>query len=170
MQLILEILWYLTSPFWDKSNIFHQSDWTNYTELLQIWPSMFYHSIQTVMTSIHNILPSLKATGFVLKIVWSLWDLTYFLAAMLPSQNIMWANNTIWQHTIEHRFGSTLALVMACCLMVQIDDQNQCWLITHQWHSTETNVTDNLLKTAIHKMRLQNTHIELFPHLPGANE
>ena len=35
----------------------------------------------------------------------------------------------IWQH----RAGSTLVQVMACCLTAPSHDLNQCWLIIHQW-------------------------------------
>ena len=39
--------------------------------------------------------------------------------------NSLWPNDTIWQH----RSGSTLFLVMACCLTAPSHYLNQCWLI-----------------------------------------
>ena len=41
------------------------------------------------------------------------------------SFNSLWPGGTIWQH----RSGSTLAQVMACCLTAPNHDLNQCWLI-----------------------------------------
>ena len=42
---------------------------------------------------------------------------------------------------LQHRSGSTLAQVMACCLTVPSHYLNQCWLIISNvlWHSSEGN-------------------------------
>ena len=55
--------------------------------------------------------------------------------------NSLWPGDTIWRH----RSGSTLAQVMACCLMAPSHYLNQCWLITCEtlWHSPEGNFTGN---------------------------
>ena len=47
--------------------------------------------------------------------------------------NPLWPSDAIWRH----RSGSTLAQVMACCLMAPSHYLNQCWLIISevQWHS-----------------------------------
>ena len=47
--------------------------------------------------------------------------------------NSLWQSDAIWQH----RFRSTLAQVMACCLTAPSHYLNQCWLIISevQWHS-----------------------------------
>ena len=47
--------------------------------------------------------------------------------------NSLWPSDTIWWQ----RSGSTLAQVMACCLMTPSHYLNQCWLIISevQWHS-----------------------------------
>ena len=44
----------------------------------------------------------------------------------------MWPGDAIWQH----RYGSTLAQVMACCLTRSSHYLKQCWLIIskHLWH------------------------------------
>ena len=54
--------------------------------------------------------------------------------------NSLWPSDTIWWH----RSGSTLAQVMACCLMalsMLSHYLNQYWLIIHKvyWHSSEGN-------------------------------
>ena len=53
--------------------------------------------------------------------------------------NSLWPSDAIWQH----RSGSTLVQVMACCLMAPSHYLNQCWLIISkvQWHSFEGNFT-----------------------------
>ena len=50
-------------------------------------------------------------------------------------------NDAIWRH----RSGSTLAQVMACCLMAPSHYLNQCWLniSVALWHSAENNFTRN---------------------------
>ena len=47
--------------------------------------------------------------------------------------NSLWPSDTLWCQ----RSGSTLAQVMACCLMAASQYLNQCWLIISevQWHS-----------------------------------
>ena len=56
-----------------------------------------------------------------------------------PDFNSLRSSDTIWQH----RTGSTLAQVMACCLTAPRHYQNQCWLIISkvQGHSSENNFT-----------------------------
>ena len=56
-----------------------------------------------------------------------------------PDLNSLWSSDAIWQH----RTGSTLAQVMACCLTAPRHYQNQCWLIISkvQGHSSESNFT-----------------------------
>ena len=51
--------------------------------------------------------------------------------------NSLWPSDTIWQH----KSGSTLAQVMACCLTAQSHYLKQCWLIISKvkWHSSECN-------------------------------
>ena len=53
--------------------------------------------------------------------------------------NSLWPGDTIWWH----KSGSTLAQVMACCLMAPSHYLNQSWLIIRkvQWHSFECNFT-----------------------------
>ena len=53
--------------------------------------------------------------------------------------NSLWPSDTIWWQIS----GSTLAQVMACCLMAPSHYLNQCWLIISevQWHSHWGNFT-----------------------------
>ena len=55
--------------------------------------------------------------------------------------NSLWPSGAIWRY----RSGSTLAQVMACCLMAPSHYLNQCWLIINEvlWHSSEGNFTGN---------------------------
>ena len=57
--------------------------------------------------------------------------------------NSLWPSDAIW----EHRTGSTMAQVMACCLTAPSHYLNQCWLIISevQWHSSEGNFTGDTL-------------------------
>ena len=48
----------------------------------------------------------------------------------------------------RHRFGSTLAQVMACCLMAPGNYLNQCWLSEIQWQSPEGHLKE-VLKPSI---------------------
>ena len=70
-----------------------------------------------------------------------------------------------------HRSGSTLAQVMACCLMVPSHYLNQCWIIISGvlWHPPRGNFTKVLMKL-IHNICWEITLLKLLPHLPGANE
>ena len=53
--------------------------------------------------------------------------------------NSLWSSDAIWRQ----RSGSTLAQVMACCLMAPSHYLNQCWPIISevQWHSYKGNFT-----------------------------
>ena len=74
----------------------------------------------------------------------SLWpsDADIFVSIILGNSlalNSLWPiDATWWQGS-----GSTLAQVMACCLMAPSHYLNQCWLIISkvQWHPSENNFT-----------------------------
>ena len=73
-----------------------------------------------------------------------------------PSQsaiNSLRPSDTIWRH----KSGSTLAQVMACCLMAPNHYLNQCWLIISkvQWHSSECNFIRETSATS-HWNQLEN--------------
>ena len=63
---------------------------------------------------------------------------------LLPlSHHAMGKINSLWSSDARRwqRSGSTLAQVMACCLIASSHYLNQCWLIISkvQWHSSECN-------------------------------
>ena len=62
-----------------------------------------------------------------------------FLLFIWSLFNSLWPNDATWRH----RSGSTLAQVMACCLMAPSHYMDQCWLIISevQWQSHEENLT-----------------------------
>ena len=72
-------------------------------------------------------------------------------------------NTSIWWH----RFESTLAKIMACCLIAPGHYMNQCWLIISkvQWHLSEGNFT-----RINHKISFEITCIKFHPDSPGMIE
>ena len=79
--------------------------------------------------------------GYVVWKCWSFCSCCNVLSVMIYRVNPVWPNNAIWQH----RSGSTLAQVMACCLGAPSHYLNQCWLIISEvlWHSPRANFTGN---------------------------
>ena len=88
--------------------------------------------------------------------IWSLHRISYFMIYTLCKTfhlfqtihhlkrfNPLWPSDSIWQH----RFGSTLVQVMACCLMAPSHYLNQCWPVINKvfWHSPHCNFTGNAL-------------------------
>ena len=81
-----------------------------------------------------------------------------------------------WQHinslrpsdaTWQHESGSTLAQVMACCLMAPSHYLNQCWLITKGvlWHSPESNFTGNAQDITL-KNEFENYNFKIINPFP----
>ena len=54
---------------------------------------------------------------------WIRWE--YLLVNSQVLVDSLWPSDTIWRH----KYGSTLAQVMACCLTAPSHYLNQCWLI-----------------------------------------
>ena len=81
--------------------------------------------------------------------------------------NSLWPSDTIWRQ----RSGSTLAQVMACCLMAPSHYLNQCWLIISkvQWHSSECNFKE-IPQPSVPEISLKITYLKFCSNLPGANE
>ena len=61
-----------------------------------------------------------------------------------PVINAFWPSDVIWCHGS----GSTLAQVMACCLMAPSHYLNQCWLIIYGllWHAPGSTFTESVLR------------------------
>ena len=72
---------------------------------------------------------------------WPHWQLPYLCIVWHCCLNSLRPSDAIWRH----RSGSTLAHVMACCLMAPSHYLNQCWLVINkvQWHSPKSNFTRN---------------------------
>ena len=78
----------------------------------------------------------------------------------------LWPSNTIWQH----RSGSTLVQVMACCMMPPSHYLNQCWLISNvvQWHLSDGNFRGNAYDISYQDVyRNWLTHSKCQTFLPG---
>ena len=70
--------------------------------------------------------------------------------------NSMWPCDITWWH----RSGSTLAQVMACCLMATSHYLNQCWLIINEFCGIHMRAFfKEILKIS-----------KILPHFPGANK
>ena len=72
-------------------------------------------------------------------IIWINGDQVRYGITRAPWVNSLCPRDTIWWH----KSGSTLAQIMACCLMAPSHYLNQCWLIRSnvQWHSSDGNFT-----------------------------
>ena len=85
--------------------------------------------------------------------MWSFW---WYINSFWPSDIIRW-----------HRYGSTLAQVMAWCLMAPSHYLNQCWLIvsTDQWRLSKCNFPRDT-PAINHENRLQFAWIKVLSNLP----
>ena len=81
--------------------------------------------------------------------------------------NSLWPSDAIWYQ----RSGSTLAKVMACCLMAPSHCPNQYWLLITEvlWHSSEGNSTGNS-QNFYPWYEFQITNLRLQLHFPWTNE
>ena len=73
--------------------------------------------------------------------------------------NSLWPSDTIWQH----RSGSTLAQIMACCLMAPSHYLKQCWIINSKvhWHSSILrSISPELLEPSLTKISLKVTYLK----------
>ena len=82
--------------------------------------------------------------------------------------NLFWPCDAIWRH----RSGSTLAKVMACCLMAPSHHLNQCGFLISEvlWHSPDSNFTASAQAKSNLYHEFEIILLKLLPHLPGANE
>ena len=74
---------------------------------------------------------------------------------------------------MQHRFGSTLAQVMACYLLAPSHYLNQCWLTIKETLNAGIHsgvMFTWLLKISIPKLCLNFTHLKPQRHLSGTNE
>ena len=99
----------------------------------------------------------LATTGSVIS--WNDHRYDYYLNSLWPRDSIRW-----------HRSGSTLALVMACCLVATSNYQNQCWLIISDRVPTKISEKSSmtfpwLLQAKIQISRQKNTNICFAAHV-----
>ena len=81
--------------------------------------------------------------------------------------NSLWPSDTIWRH----RSGSTLAQVMACCLMAPSHYLTQCWLIIRKFSDHQLRaISQEMPQPSITKVSLKITYISFHANLPEANE
>ena len=78
--------------------------------------------------------------------------------------NSLCPSDAIWQH----RSGSTLAQVMACCLTAPSHYLNQCWLIISevQWRA----ISQETCQPSTIKISLEIIYLKILSILPEANE
>ena len=76
--------------------------------------------------------------------------------------NSLWPGDAIWWHGTR----STLAQVMACCLMAPSHYLNQCWLVITKvlWHSFDDCFSTDALAI------IEIDYLKFYSDLPGANE
>ena len=84
--------------------------------------------------------------------------------------NSLRPSEAIWRH----RCGSTLAQVMACCLMAPSHYLNQCWLVISevQW-GNDINIraiSQEMPQPSVTKICLKITCLKFHSNFPGANE
>ena len=84
-----------------------------------------------------------------------------------------WALNSLWPSDakLQHLSRSTLAQIMAYCLMAPSHYLNQCWFLMNKvlQHSPEGNFRVSAKATILYN-EFENYASKLLPHLPGANE
>ena len=83
--------------------------------------------------------------------------------------NSLWPSDTIWQH----RSGSTLAQVMACCLTAPNHYLNQCWRIISevQWRDIHIRaISQEMPQPSLTKICLKITCLKFHSNFPGGNE
>ena len=81
--------------------------------------------------------------------------------------NSLWSSDGKWWH----RSGSTLALVMVCCLIAPSHYLNQCHLLISEvlWRSPVSNSIAHAQATILYN-EIENYTFERLPYLPGGNE
>ena len=85
----------------------------------------------------------------------------------------VWAVLNLWPSDVIrwHRSGSTLAQVMACCLMAPSHYLDQCWLVINMvlWILPRA-ISQDMLNISVLDINLNISHLRLQPHLTGANK
>ena len=108
------------------------------------------HAFESVLSKMFNISLKIK--------VW---------VKQFKQFNSLWPSDATWQH----KFGSTLGQIMACCLMAPSHYLNQCLLIISevQWQSPD-GIWPEIPQPPITKISLKMTFLKFYSNLPGANK
>ena len=128
-------IWLIGNTQWRRSGVRHQQHLVSTSNIpLQILFKFLKILIRQLLENQHT-----KLFGLWYQFFNGLYNnFPMFLNSLRPS-------GAIWQH----RSGSTLAQVMACCLMAPSHYLSQCWLIINkvQWHSSEGNFAKDISAT-----------------------
>ena len=159
--------WHL-NKWWPSSMMFVQDNFKEIIKALHCWACVRgIH--QWLVDSSHKGTVKQKTFPFhyILRNVSREWletNLHYIMVVewyfSLQRINSPWPSDAIRWHTS----GSTLAQVMACCLLAPSHYLSQCWLIISkvQWHLSESNfITDTSV------VILKFNHLKSHSNLPG---
>ena len=136
-----------------------------------IWPEACHYTLVQVMAC-HLLDAKLLSALMLIIVDWNLIQTFSLMKIHLPILSAKWwpfcsglnvfnslcPNNAIWWH----RSSSTVAQVMACCLMPPSHYLNPCWLIIIRqvlWHSSKSNFTS--AQTAILYDKFENYALEI---------
>ena len=97
----------------------------------------------------------------------SSYDVDLFLMNILISV----AEESTHCGLVTHKSESTLAQVMACCLMAPSHYLNQCWLIISKvrWHPSESNLQE-IPQPSVTEISWKISFLKFCSNLPGVNE
>ena len=117
---------------------------------LTSWINPFPHGICSCNLELVNFQTHIK-DRYLKKFLWR----SLVIGSLLPSDAKWW-----------HRSRSTLALVMACCLMAPSHYLNPCWLLISEvlWHSPDNNFKVSTQATNVHN-EFENILLEYLTHL-----
>ena len=85
------------------------------------------------------------------------WLLGCSLKIFFLSFNLLRLSDAIWRH----RSGSTLAQVMACCLMAPSHYLNQCWLIISKIQLLMA-ISQEIHQSSMTKINMKITHLKCY--------
>ena len=134
-----DTLWF--NSLWPSDSIWHQCWWAAVIQVKACHLMTLCHYLKQYCVIISDAPWHLPKGNFTKKNISNQIVNKYqtlIITAALPSGqevNSLWPSDAIWWQ----RSGSTLAQVMACCLMASSHYLNQCWLIINKvvWHSSK---------------------------------
>ena len=132
-------IWWL-DKLWEKKSVLIHLYCLNLWHQMASWILVNIGSGNGLLPDWYQVIT--QTSAFILLINWTHGKKKCKMSAILFRFlyfNSLWPSDAIWQH----RSGSTLAQVMACCLTAPSHYLNQCWLIISEvrWQSPEDNFT-----------------------------